>query len=200
MPTIPPETRNSLILRLRNVDDLAAWDEFEKLYGPVIYRVARRRGFQNADAENLVQEVLCVVAQSIAKWIERKDRGRFRAWMLRIARNESINILSRPATRMLGHDGPQGERLLDAVSVRNEISSMIEIEYERSVFSLAARHVQQSVSTETWSAFVLTEVEGNSVEQVARKLGKSKGHVYVSRSRILSRIKKFVQEYEAEHE
>ena len=56
MPTSSPETRASLILRLQNPDDVAAWDEFVGLYRPVLYRVARGRGFQAADADNLVQE------------------------------------------------------------------------------------------------------------------------------------------------
>ena len=105
MPASPPETRASLILRLQNADDVGAWDEFVELYGPVVYRVARNRGFQSADAENLVQQVLLSVAQSVGVWLLRQDRGSFRTWLLRIARNEAIDMLNRRATRRLGEDG-----------------------------------------------------------------------------------------------
>ncbi|MCA9140154.1 MAG: hypothetical protein KDB00_25455 [Planctomycetales bacterium] len=53
MPASPLETRASLILRLRNPGDVAAWDEFVGLYGPVIYRASRRRGLQAADVDGL---------------------------------------------------------------------------------------------------------------------------------------------------
>ena len=197
MPNSPPETRASLILRLRNAEDMSAWEEFTEIYEPVVFRVARRRGLQAADAENLVQEVLLSVAQSVSRWVERDDRGSFHAWLLRIAHNEAVDMLSQRATRSPGKDGEQGQKLLDATSVRNDISSLIEREYERELFRMAAERVQQVVSPQTWQAFRLTEVEGQSVQQAAATLGTSTGHIYVSRSRVMARIKEFVQEYEA---
>ncbi|MEZ6138181.1 MAG: sigma-70 family RNA polymerase sigma factor [Pirellulaceae bacterium] len=196
MPNSPPETRASLILRLRNADDMAAWEEFAGLYGPVVFRVARRRGLQAADAENLVQEVLLAVAQSVSRWIDRDDRGSFHAWLLRIAHNEAINMLLQRATRALGQDGARGHQLLKEVSIRNDISSLIDREYERELFRRAADRVQQVVSPSTWQAFWLTEVDGHTVQQAAETLGTSMGHIYVSRSRVMARIKELVQEYE----
>lgn len=197
MPNSPPETRASLILRLQNADDMAAWEEFRELYGPVVFRVARRRELQAADAENLVQEVLMAVAQSVSRWIERNDRGSFHAWLLRIAHNEAVNMLSQRATRALGQDGERGQELLNELSVRNDISSLIDREYERELFRRAADRVRQAVSPDTWQAFWLTEVDGLSTQQVAETLGRSTGHIYVSRSRVMARIKELVTEYEA---
>ncbi|TWU04797.1 RNA polymerase sigma factor [Stieleria varia] len=197
MPQSPPETRASLILRLQNADDLAAWDEFTELYGPVVYRVARRRGFQAADAENLVQEVLLAVAQSISRWIKRDNRGSFHAWLLRIAHNEVVDMLTRPATRVLGQDGERGQELLDAISVRGDISSLIEREYERELFRWAADRVKQTVAPQTWQAFWLTEVNGQSVQQAAETIGTTAGQIYVNRSRVMARIKELIKEHEA---
>ena len=61
-----PETRPSLLLRLRNPQDEQAWREFLELYEPLIERLARRRGLQHADARELVQEVLVAVEFPIA--------------------------------------------------------------------------------------------------------------------------------------
>ncbi len=197
MPQSSPETRASLILRLRNADDLAAWDEFTGLYGPVVYRVARKRGLQAADAENLVQEVLLAVAQSVSRWIERDNRGSFHAWLLRIAHNEVVDTLTRPSTRSLGQDGERGQKLLDAVSVHGDISSMIEHECERELFRWAADRVQQTVAPQTWQAFWLTEVNGQTVRQAAETIGTTSGQIYVNRSRVMARIKELVNEREA---
>lgn len=197
MPNSPPETRASLILRLRNAEDMAAWEEFAGLYGPVVFRVARRRGLQAVDAENLVQETLLAVAQSVSQWVERDDRGSFHAWLLRIAHNQAVDMLTQRATRPLGQDGERGRKLLDEVSIRNDISSLIDREYERDLLRWAAARVQQVVSPQTWQAFWLTEVDGQSVQQAAETLGTSTGHIYVSRSRVMARIKGLVQGYEA---
>ncbi len=196
MPASPPETRASLILRLQNADDVAAWDEFAELYGPIVFRVARRRGMQSADAENLVQEVLLAVAQSVTKWVERTDRGSFRAWLLRIAHNEAVNMLTQRSTRQLGHDGLKGQRLIEDVALRDGISSLIEREYELAVFKWAADSVRQQVKDHTWQAFWLTEIEGVSVCQAAERLGTRMGNIYFARSRVMARIKELVKQYE----
>ena len=63
-----PETRASLLLRLADRADEAAWQEFAKIYTPVVYRLALRRGLQHADAEDLSQQVLASVAKAIDRW------------------------------------------------------------------------------------------------------------------------------------
>ncbi|MEZ6097585.1 MAG: sigma factor [Pirellulaceae bacterium] len=160
MRNSPPETRASLILRLRNAEVMVAWEESTGLYGAAVFRVARRRGLQAADAENLVQEVLLAVAQSVSLSIERDDRGSFHASLLRIAHNEAVDMLTQRATRgALGQDGERGQKLLNAVYVRNDIASLIEREYQRELFRWAADRVQQLVSPQTWQAFCLTDCE-----------------------------------------
>ena len=189
-------TRASLILRLKDAEDVAAWDEFAAIYAPVIFRVATSRGFQAADAENLVQEVFLAVANSVANWLERDDRGRFRAWLLRIARNESVDMLTERATRPLGRDGSTADRDLANLPARDEFSSALDLEYERAVFHWAAEQVRAAVSVQTWDAFWLTSIDGLSVNEVAERLNTRPGNVYVSRSRVMSRVKQLVQEYE----
>lgn len=196
MPATAPETRASLILRLQNVDDVTAWEEFVEIYAPVVFQVSRARGFQEADADNLVQEVLFAVARSVTKWLERDDRGGFRAWLLSIARNEAAEMFTSKGTRPLGMDGDEGTRMLNALPGRDEISSQLDLAYERAVFQWAADKVQKSVAPQTWQAFWLTRVEGLSVAEAARKLGTRPGNIYFSCSRVMARIKELVTHYE----
>lgn len=191
-------TRASLILRLQNADDVAAWDEFAGIYAPVIFRVTVGRGFQAADAENLVQEVLLSVARSVSQWLERDDRGSFRAWLLRIARNEAVDMLTRKATRSLGRDGEQGDRILAELPAPSDLSRELDLEYERTVFQWAAAQVRDSVADHTWEAFWLTSVEGLSVEEASERLGTRAGNIYFARSRVMARIKQLVQQYEVQ--
>lgn len=189
-------TRASLILRLKNVEDVSAWDEFAAIYSPVIYRVAIRKGLQPADAENLIQEVLAAVAGSVSKWLDREDRSGFRAWLFTIARNESIDMVTRRATRSLGRDGETVNRMLAELPANSDLSQEIELEYRRSIFQWAASHVRKTVDESTWQAFWLTSINGLSVKQAADELKIQLGQIYCARSRIMAKIKSCVQEYE----
>ncbi|MFO0905919.1 MAG: sigma-70 family RNA polymerase sigma factor [Pirellulales bacterium] len=199
MSLSPAETRASLILRLRNADDVAAWDEFVEIYGPTVFRVARGRGFQAADAEDLVQQVLLAVAQSLDGWLERDDRGPFRAWLLRIARHEAADMLTRRATRSLGQDGDEGARLLSRLPSGDDVAAQLEIEHQRAVLEWAGAQVRGAVAELTWQAFWLTHVEGLSIAEAARRLGTRPGNIYFGRSRVMARIKECVQKYEERH-
>lgn len=191
----PPETRASLILRLPNAADVAAWDELVAIYGPLVFRMAVRKGLQRADADDLVQEVFVAIARSVSDWLERPDRGRFRAWLLRIARNTAVNFLTRPAHRPWATGGDDAARMLAAMPApESELSSRFDLEYRREVFRWAAEQVRQTVAETTWQAFWLSHVEGTSISDAAEQLGISVGNVYVARSRVINRLQQLVNE------
>src|SRR5439155_27199314 len=111
MPSLP-DTRASLILRLPDAADGRAWDDFVAVYAPLVYRLARRHGLQPADSDDLVQDVLAAVARSVETWLTRDDRGPFRAWLLRIAKNTAMNALTRHKYRPTGTGDSDMDRLL----------------------------------------------------------------------------------------
>jgi DNA-directed RNA polymerase specialized sigma24 family protein len=85
--TLTPSTRASLLLRLRDPQDHEAWLEFLTIYEPVTYRLLRRGGLQDADALDVMQELFLAVSRSIDRWDPAKEKGSFRGWLRRVARN-----------------------------------------------------------------------------------------------------------------
>lgn len=195
----PPETRASLILRLPDAADVAAWDEVLTIYGPLVYRLALRQGLQQTDAEDLVQEVFTAIARSVSKWLERTDRGKFRAWLLRIARNTAINLLTRRPKGAIGAGGDDAVRSLAEIPHPSpELSNQFDLAYRRDVFRWAAQRVQESVTEPTWQAFWLTQVEGRPIADAARQVEMSVGAVYVARSPVMTRLRELVSQLENE--
>lgn len=188
-----PETRASLILKLQNADELAAWDEFAAVYGPVIFRSARRLGLQSADADDCVQEVLSAVARSVEAWLERDDRGAFRAWLFRITRNTAVNFLTRRKHQAWAAGGDHAAHQLQELQVRSQASSRFDLEYRRSLFLRSSAIVQQQVSESTWQAFHRSSVLQEPIEQVAADLQLSVGSVYIARSRVMKRLQNVVR-------
>jgi RNA polymerase sigma-70 factor (ECF subfamily) len=198
MPEMPL-TRSSLIARLKDRSDQAAWAEFVEVYRPVIYRLAIRKGLQHADAEDLVQQALSAVAQAVPRW-QPDGRGRFRTWLHRIAGNLIINMLSRRAPDRAAGDGLSHDLLTRLEAPEGPDSELLRIEYRREVFQWAARQIRDEFQPATWSAFWQTAVEGRSADEVAELLGKKPGAVYAASSRIMRRLKEKVLEWEGADE
>ncbi|QDT54911.1 RNA polymerase sigma factor RpoE [Caulifigura coniformis] len=197
MMTFSPQTRASLLIRVRNPADQAAWHEFVEIYWPVIHRLARRKGLQEADADDLAQQVLMSVAKTIEERPHDPGRAKFRTWLGRVVQNAALNALTRAKP-----DRPAGGDSHDA-HVRNAVSrepdsQLMQLELRREVFRWAARQVEREFQADTWQAFWLTAVEGRACDDAARKLKKGVGAVYAARSRVMKRLQEKIEEYAAE--
>jgi RNA polymerase sigma factor (sigma-70 family) len=187
-----PATRQSLIVKLRDPADSGAWSEFVALYEPLIYRLARRKGLQDADAKDVCQEVFRAVAGSVDRWCP--DRGSFRGWLSTIARNLMINFLTRGGRYTRASGATSVQELLEAQPARDpSATALFDHEYKRQIFQSAAGEVKSEFTPATWQAFWQTAVEDRAPAEVAALLGLSVGSVYVARSRVLARIRRRVE-------
>jgi RNA polymerase sigma factor (sigma-70 family) len=192
-----PKTRASLLVRLRGDRDEAAWSEFMDIYAPFVKRLARRRGLQDADADDLVQDVFRAVAQAIERQAYDPARGSFRGWLFRIARNLVVNFLVHQERHPRGSGDSRVGALLQAVPGPAE-SALFEAEYQRQVLYWAADEVRGEFSALTWKAFWQAGVEGRAAPEVARALGTTVGTIYHCKSRVMARLRQKIAEIEAE--
>jgi RNA polymerase sigma-70 factor (ECF subfamily) len=190
-----PTTRRSLVLRLRNLDDHAAWAEFVQIYEPLIYRLARNKGLQDADAQDLCQEVLQAVASAIGRWDPDPSKGSFRGWLFRIARNLVVNLLAAQGRRVRGSGRTSVHELLEAQPAKDpRAESEFADEFKRRAFRWASERVKKEFTDSTWQAFWKTGVDNRPVADVASELKISAGAVYIARSRVLARIRERVEQ------
>lgn len=194
-----PTTRYSLLARLVQPSDEQAWREFMEIYEPLVYRLARRRGFQDADAADLCQDVFHAAAKAIERWQARPDRGAFRPWLFQIARNVMINALRARQRQFTATGASEVRRLLEEQPAEDEESQLVDAQYERQLFHWAAEQVRAEFREATWRAFWLTGIEGQKPQQVADELNMSVGAVYIARSRVMARLRAKVEEVEGRH-
>jgi RNA polymerase sigma-70 factor (ECF subfamily) len=194
-----PSTRPSLLIRLRDPRDERAWSEFTEIYGPLVHRLARRRGLQEADAQDLVQEVFRAVARAIERYDPDPDRGSFRGWLSRIARNLIVNLLAAQRRHPHGTGDTDMQRLLEQCpDPGGEDSALFEAEYRSCLLAWAAERVRGDFSEAAWQAFWQTGVEGRPAKEVAEALGMTLGTVYQYKSRVVVRIRRELARLEAE--
>lgn len=191
--TLVPETRESLLLRVRDPENGAAWDEFARIYRPMIYRIARQKGLQDCDADDLAQRVLMSVSRAIGNWERDTSLGSFRGWLSRVTRNAIINWATR-GPKELAVGGSDFLLVCDSViDGTQDLNQLIEIEHHRSVLRVAAEKVRGSLADSTWQAFWLTAIDGVDAKVVAEKLGMTTGAVYGARARVMRQLQSAVR-------
>ena len=185
------QTRPSLLLRLRELGDAEAWQEFVRLYTPLVFGYCTRQGLQEADAADVSQEVMRVAAQSLPDFRYDVERGKFRGWLLQTTRHRLYKFFARQKHSPQPANSTTVERFLDQEPLPEE-QGRWEEEYRRRLFDWAAEKVRTEFQPVTWRAFWLSAVESVSVKEVAQQLGISTGAIYIARSRITARLRELI--------
>ena len=153
----PQTTRLSLLLRLGDGQDKQAWSDFVDLYSPVVYGFARRQGLQDADAADLVQEVLRSVARSVRNYDHQK--GRFRSWLMTLVRRRLSEFWASRGREVTGTGDTGVLETIQQVASEDDAEEIWEQEYRQSVFRFATGRIREEFEESTWQAFWQTSVE-----------------------------------------
>jgi RNA polymerase sigma-70 factor (ECF subfamily) len=176
----------SLLERLRQPDDHAAWDRFVALYTPLIFAWARQVGLQESDAADLVQDVFTLLIQKMPHFVHDRQ-GSFRAWLKTVTLNHWRANCRRAANRMQG-SGASTAPLPEPVAT-NELEAFWEAEYRQHLVGQALRIMKADFEPKTWQACWEMVVDDQPAALVAQKLGISVGTVYAAKCRVLARLR-----------
>jgi RNA polymerase sigma factor (sigma-70 family) len=187
-----PLTRPSLLLRLRDTDDLEAWSEFVRLYTPLVFGHCRRHGLQEADAADVAQDVMRVAAGALPEFNYDANRGKFRGWLLQTTRYRLHKFFARQKRTPQAASETTIERHLDGAA-NSEEQARWEEDYRQRLFDWAAEKARVEFQPATWDAFWKTAVDSVSVKEVAGQLGISIGAVYIARSRVIARLRELIE-------
>lgn len=189
-------TSQTLLLRLRDLDDQAAWKEFVERYAPSIYGWCRFHQLSQADAADVTQDVLYKLVSAIQSFRYDSSRGRFRSWLKTVTRNALRDYVRESKRAAQGTGDTATLRLLSEVGdqrFEDELAALVEAEAQHELLKSAEEQVQTVVSPHTWQAYVLTVHEKCSARDAAARLNLRVTDVYVAKSRVISRLKQLVQ-------
>lgn len=188
-------TRASLLARLRNAEDEAAWSQFVAIYTPLIFGFCRGRGLSETDAGDVAQEVLKAVVRAIPRFEYEPRRSSFRNWLFTVVRSKLNSFFAAQARQ------PRlaGETTLEQF-VANEPDTELEErwqrDYQENLVRWAAGRIQGEFQTSTWNAFWRTAMRGEPVETVAGELGLTLNAIYIARARVTNRLRQTIQNIE----
>ena len=181
-------TSVSLLKRVRQADDQAAWTRFVDLYAPLIFDWGRRCGLTEADSADLSQDVLMQLLAELPKFDYSPARGRFRGWL----RTVTVNMCRERQRRKNIVATASGEGLNEFAD-KNLDQTFWQHEYRQKVVARALQLMQTDFEPRVWQAAWKQIVDEQKPADVAVELDISVASVYQARSRVLRQLREQLQ-------
>ena len=187
-------TRQTLLLKIRDADDSRSWSEFVEIYTPLLYNFFMARGLNDADAADLGQEVMRSVARAIARFDYDPDKGSFRSWLYTIARNQLNNFFKKNARQPNSKDQTTISKIAHQLEdPESNMDVYWELEHRRRMFEWAAAQIRDHYEAKTWDAFERLALHNEDPGVVAESLNMKLGTVYVAKSRITAKLRELIE-------
>jgi RNA polymerase sigma-70 factor (ECF subfamily) len=184
-------------VRLRqDPTDQAAWGVFVEHYGRPIYRWCRRWKLQDADADDVTQDVLVKLAQKLRTFAYDPSRS-FRGWLKTLAHHAWRDFVdsSRRAQAAAGNN--QAWEQMQTLEAREDLIQRLQEAFDHEVLQAAKVRVRLRVAPHTWEAFRLVALEGRPVADVAATVHMQVAMVYVAKSKVQKMLQEEIQKLEA---
>jgi RNA polymerase sigma-70 factor (ECF subfamily) len=194
------QTRQSLLSRLRDLDDQESWRTFFDLYWRLLYNVARRSGLDDSGAQDVVQETVIAVARKMPGFRYDSQRGSFKQWLLRITRRRIVDHLRKVyrqplradvGPEMLDEDEAHAEAIADTGA--GQIDRAWDEEWERTLFEAAVASVRREVNPKHFQVFDYCVLKGWPITKVTATLGLNAAQAYLAKHRVAQAVKRAVR-------
>ena len=175
--------------------DQGAWSDFVARYGPKILQWCRRWCLQEADAQDVAQDVLLKLHRLMSTF-DYDAAGSFRAWLKTLAHHAWRDLVADRRRAGIGTGDTPIAALLNNHAAGEDLDADLQEEFRRELLDQAMAWVRARVPSQTWDAFRLTALEGSSGAAAAAQLGMRIAQVYLARSKVKKRIQEEVQKLE----
>lgn len=195
-------TRQSLLVRLKDWEDQAGWQEFFDTYWRLIYGVATRAGLSDAEAQDVVQETLVAVAKKMSGFKYDPSLGSFKGWLLLNVRSRIVEHWRRNRSereRLEANAYPPGDgdgprtNLLERQAAPDVMESTWDEEWTRNLLTTAVERVKAKVSARQYLIFDMFALKQIPLSEVTRALGINAAQVYLAKHRIGRLVRKEVE-------
>ncbi|VTR99818.1 sigma-70 family RNA polymerase sigma factor [Tuwongella immobilis] len=176
-----PKTPGSLLDRLREQPNPHDWQQFVKLFSPILFRWVRRFGVAENDVEDVLQELFILLFKRLASFVVDPNKS-FHAWLWTVTRNFVYDWQER--TRP-----PLPAEFLEQLAAPDEVSAEESREFARILVERGLAIIQNDFQPNTWAVFLAVAIEKRSGAEVARQYHMTANAVYLTYSRVLYRLR-----------
>src|SRR3954453_9154183 len=194
---LPP--RRSLLLRLKKWDEQEIWRNFFDTYSRLIYSFARKAGFGDAEAQDVVQETVVTVAKHIPQFEYDPALGSFKSWLLQITRSRIIDhVRKRQYTRgdqVLPREEQLATPILENVAQTThfDLESIWDQEWQNHLLETAMDKVKRQVSPKYFQLFHLHVVKRLTAKEIVQRMGVKLPEIYFAKYKVQRLLQKEIK-------
>jgi RNA polymerase sigma-70 factor (ECF subfamily) len=165
-----------------------AWSAFVERYGPHIYRWCRRWRLQDADAQDVTQDVLTLLVRKLRTFAYDPSRGTFRGWLKTLTYHAWCDYLERQGPGQGTGDSAILERLR-SIEAREDLQEALASTYDLELLAEAEARVQLRVTPRDWKIYKDLTSGGRSGPAVAQELRMRVTAVLMAKSNVLKKVR-----------
>jgi RNA polymerase sigma-70 factor (ECF subfamily) len=189
-------TSVSLLSRIRrDPSQPETWKEFVQRYAPKIYRWCRQWKLQEADAEDVTQNVLAKLVNKL-RTFDYDPALSFRGWLKTVTQHALYDFLAERRRPGLGSGDSAVAGLLESVEAQTDLLVQLQEEFDHELLEEAMARVQLKVPVRRWEAFRLTALEGMSGRDAGARLKMNVTTVFTSKCKVQKLVQEEIQKLE----
>ena len=188
-------TRSSVIRAVADTQNEAAWQRLFDLYAGFVFSIARSKGLNDSDADDIVQTVFADLARNLPTFEYDRAKGRFRSYLSGLV-HWRVNDRLRSGKRDAELKSAFWDEAKSAASAEDE--DFEEREWQQAALEEALRRIKPEVRPEHYAAFVASAVEGQDTDVVTKLYGISRDSLYQIRKRLTVKLRENLPEVLAE--
>jgi len=156
------------LIKALRAGEAAAYEQLIEQYAEVVYRTAYRLLQNPHDAEDAMQETFLTVYLRINEF---EGKARLSSWLYRIVTNKALDILRKRSRKTDAATDSIDDLSEDAAELLADQAAVLPEDWaERRETAALIREGLESLSPSLRAAFVLFEMEGLSMDEVASAL------------------------------
>ena len=188
-------TRSSVLRAVANTENEAAWQRFFDLYAGFVFSIARSKGLNDTDADDIVQMVFSDLVRNLPSFKYDREKGRFRSYLAALVKWRVIDRL-KAVRRDADLKADFMEEAKSAATTEDE--DFEEREWQSAAMEETLRRIKPEVRPEHYAAFVASAVEGQDTDVVTKLYGISRDSLYQIRKRLTVKLREKLAEVRAE--
>lgn len=186
-------TRSSVVKAVADTENTAAWQRLFDLYAGFVFSIARHKGLNETDADDIVQVVFADLARNLPTFKYDRAKGRFMSYLTGLVNWRVIDRLK--ATK---RDAELKANFWEEAKAVGGDDDFSEREWQQAALEEALRRIKPDVRPEHYAAFVASTVEGQDTDTVMKLYGISRDSLYQIRKRLTVKLREKLAEILAE--